>query len=105
MTRNNADFQDSVLYHGSPHALSIGDVILPYKTMYGHGPVSSEVAYATTNKIIAKNHADKGHTPGSVYTVEPVDADEMRETSKRRGGDRLVSMSALGFRVTGVHND
>lgn len=99
MGRNNEDFQSSVLYHGSPHAIAVGDVVVPSKK----GGYQGEVAYATPDLEIARNHAKKSaHIgEGAVYTVEPVDSEEEQKTSKIRGGDRLVRMSRVGFRVTG----
>ncbi len=80
------------LFHGSSHPFNKGDIITPKGK--GH-------AFATINLEYAKYHLEeiKGKE-GKVYTVEPVDRQEMEEeTSKGEFGN--YRLSKKGFRVTG----
>lgn len=118
MGRNNADFQNSALYHGTIHPFSVGDVVTP-RGVWGDG-----YAWATPNVDVAKrrgeDHVNYGwsdavkeankkgelispskweaENPPRVYIVEPVDADEAETTEHGHARSRK------GFRVTGEHN-
>lgn len=101
MGRNNADFQNQALYHGTNHPFQIGDEVVPGI----HG------AYATTDAGVARAYAeDKAMTEVSpvneyripkVYTVEPLDPDE---AGPDRYGTPGVTVSEKGFRVTGKYD-
>jgi hypothetical protein len=104
MTRNNADFQASALFHGTVHPFQIGDIVEPR---------NGNPAYATANLEYAKTHAGRredvesnrvanqqGHEEaakitGKVFQVEPLDDAE----ATGKGDDKGNVMSAKGFRV------
>jgi hypothetical protein len=104
MTRNNADFRNSVLFHSTVHPFQIGDIVEPR---------NGNPAYATTSLEYAMNHADrredveynrianeKGHEEagkitGKVFEVEPLDGAE----ATGKGDDKGNVMSSKGFRV------
>jgi hypothetical protein len=104
MTRNNADFQASALFHGTVHPFQIGDIVEPR---------NGNPAYATPTLEYAENHAgrredveynrianQKGHEEaskitGKVFEVEPID--ETEDTGK--GDSKGNVMSSKGFRV------
>lgn len=107
MTRNNADFQASALFHGTVHPFQIGDIVEPR---------NGNPAYATTDLEYATNHAGKKESleyskatrsgrpedhaaaesiEGRVFQVEPLD--EAEATGK--GDDKGNVMSSKGFRI------
>ena len=121
MTRNNADFQASALYHGTAHPFQIGDVILP-AAMRGMRPdmiddgqddlsVDSDVhekVYATDDLGTAHGYAHfnaQDAKDARVYQVEPVDKKEtLQVRSAVDGGDVVPNdprefISKKGFRV------
>lgn len=73
MPRNNADFQQSALFHGSPHPFTVGDVIEP-RNKHRFGIVAFATPGIHTAKAFAKQTRLAG--PGSVFQVEPVDPSE-----------------------------
>jgi hypothetical protein len=104
------------LFHGTGADLSVGDVIGP----------RGDVAWAATSPGLAHYHAAANlHTPKHltydeegnlapkrhwqmpmftpVYTVEPVDSEEMKKTSEEKGAPSDTRVSNKGFRVTGLH--
>jgi hypothetical protein len=115
--RNNADFRQSALYHGTVHPFQAGDVVKPGE--------DREFAYATTNLDYARTHADrrlssyweKGkqqnptwnrpggkqydewekENPARVFEVEPIG--EPEPTSSRDLEDKGNVKSKKGFRV------
>jgi len=93
MGRNNADFEEQALYHGTHHPFEVGDVIAPSKISRGYG---DHFAYATPLKRIAEANAKKRSDSGTVYTVEPLDKDEAKWSE-----DKAVVTSRHGFRVIG----
>jgi hypothetical protein len=91
MGRNNADFQGSVLYHGSPHAFEVGDVILP-QSKSGYG----ELAYA------AESEHDARYFGKNVYTVTPVKDSTRRKMEQYDDEPEMYEhVSKDGFRVVG----
>jgi hypothetical protein len=104
MTRNNADFQLGVLYHGSDSVFEPGDMIMPTWTEEG-GFVPTKpnsypdaFAHATENKSFAESYGTH------LYEVEhPEGADPRKtvynpETAHLRVGTRQFG-SSKGFRV------
>jgi len=116
---SNLFSKETPIYHGTGAALSVGDVIEPR---------NHRVAHATTNVNQAKDFADfskyaeSSHQVqlplfGSVYRVEPVDAEEASDTTIKEHNRRMNSntrqmlesfpssgnrYSEKGFRVTGL---
>ena len=96
MGRNNKDFQDQVLYHGSSHPFNVGDTVVP-------GGRGNGVAFATPYIDHAKFYAGK---KGSVFTVEPLPDDETYEEQhewapNNEKGKLGYMTSEKGFKVTG----
>lgn len=105
MGRNNGDFQHSVLYHGSDHAFSIGDIVKPMETPGQRAlnlPPPTH-AYATNVPVYASTYGKK------VYQVEPVDPEDV-ERSKVVGyvgkgkAPAHHYTSKKGFKVVGEHD-
>jgi hypothetical protein len=103
MTRNNADFQQSALFHGTVHPFQIGDIIEPRN---GNPVYAGSLEYAENHAARREDHEynrianEKGHEEaakitGKVFEVEPLD--ETEETGK--GDDKGNVMSSKGFRV------
>lgn len=115
MTRNNADFQSSALFHGTVHPFQIGDIVKP---MNGdsHAYATPDIDYATdraerslntywqrAKRIHSKYGTPDGkqydqwekENPPKVFQVEPVD--EHEETGA--GEDKGNVKSTKGFRV------
>jgi hypothetical protein len=114
MTRNNADFQSSALFHGTVHPFQIGDIIEPR---------NGNPAYATPRLEYAESHADRAlnqyweqakrenptynkpggkqydeweeENPPKVFQVEPIDEHEDTGTGEDKGNVK----STKGFRV------
>jgi hypothetical protein len=93
MGRNNADFQDSVLYHGSPHAFSIGDTIDPAHSKVD-GTVSATNDYDTAEFYRDLNNPER---TGGIYRVEPIDTPEVVD----HGENAREYRSKKGFKVVG----
>ena len=117
MGRNNADFQHSVMYHGSSHSFQPGDTILPGaqvsnrpKLGWNWDSPGSQVAYASSNPMVAEGYAMTGKTRGKVYRVEPLDKDEVEAEIHRKGSveknepDVYYYSSKKGFKVLGEHD-
>lgn len=82
------------MFHGTDAILDSGDVVEP----------RSGIAWATDQHALAQAHArekvyDKGGV-ASVYSVEPLESDDLEERSNVVG-DRVFT-SKRGFRVTGL---
>lgn len=83
------------LYHGSEHDMEVGDVVEPggRKSNYPESWGTSGYAWATEHPSEAMLHAG---SRGSVYTVEPVDADLVPDDREPHAW-----ASKSGYRVTG----
>lgn len=93
MGRNNADFQSSALYHGSPHGFSIGDTISPeYSTT--DSTVSATDDYDTAEFYRNLNNPER---TGGIYQVEPIDTPEVIA----HDDDTREYRSKAGFKVVG----
>jgi hypothetical protein len=117
MGRNNADFQHSVMYHGSKSLFNIGDSIVPMANLpenlqtklvqekpthrSGNSDSRRETAFASNHVGVAQLH-------GKVYTVEPLDKNEVtvKKLVPEEGGKNpiLYYTSKKGFKVTGEHS-
>jgi hypothetical protein len=107
MPRNNSDFQQAALFHGTVHPFQIGDAITPQ----GDEPY----AFATPDLDYAEEHAGHRETleysratrsgkpedhaaaakiAGRVFQVEPISDDSFRHSDNT---DAVVSKT--GFRV------
>jgi hypothetical protein len=99
MGRNNEDFRNQALYHGTSHPFNVGDVV---------SPRVSGLSYATTDKERAWSYAIQradivGGAPPSnakVFQVEPLDSEELHHTSSGFGGVEGTAVSSKGFKVT-----
>jgi hypothetical protein len=85
------------LFHGTHVRFKKGDVITPQ---------DRPIAWATTDKDHAQAMADirgeENNTKGRVYSVEPVDPEEMSNTSSNSGELPLDSVvSKKGFKIVG----
>jgi hypothetical protein len=88
MSRNTADFHNSILFHGSNVMIPEGSIV---EARNGGN------AYATTNEDLAHNYAlVKGKGKGFVHQVEPLKGD----TSLFVAGSSHSSQK--GFKVVGV---
>lgn len=92
MPRNNADFAESVLYHGSDHAFSVGDIISPAFSSYGSRPGYAARTFAADNHVLASMFGKH------VYEVEPIDPTEA-EPTHNIGGVGFEWESTKGFKV------
>lgn len=120
MPRNNADFHNSIMYHGSSSSFNVGDAVIPMSNMppqvkaeiikkrprdRSNSSVEPERAFASNHAGVAKLYAGK---TGKVYTVEPLDNDEVetKQPALERGEKNpiLYYTSKKGFKVTGVHD-
>jgi hypothetical protein len=120
MGRNNADFHHSVMFHGSSSQLNVGDSILPMSglpsdkqtelikerpTHRSGSSVEPDKAFASNHLGVAQLYAGK---TGKVYTVEPLDKDEMKisQPVPEEAGKNPIFYytSQKGFKVTGEHN-
>jgi len=104
-----SDNLSSQLFHGSPHAIKTGDIITPkeHDVAYAANDPSYSDIYA-----VSHNYRDRQYALfGMNYTVEPVDAQEMHETTMGErskwpdpsSAPKKVFKSKKGFRVTGLH--
>lgn len=88
--RNTQDFHGQVLYHGSPTAIPVGEIIKPKKGE----------AFATPDKEKAKTFAEgmfsRGSGKGTVHVVEPLEGDETLVSSSKKPNELR---SLKGFRV------
>jgi hypothetical protein len=93
MGRNNLDFQNQVLYHGSPSAIPVGGLVEPRKGL----------AHATPDLDKAKSFANGffGGGKGTVHVVEPLEGDDSLFVPKKKPGE---VRSEKGFRVVGHVN-
>jgi hypothetical protein len=107
-------------YHASPVDLTVGDVIKP-SSKYRVAHATTSIKYATdfgeaqTHPEIYNERGGQAPLFGAVYTVAPVDSDEMRkvteeETSTRNREKNVevpaedhMRFSKKGFKVTGLH--
>lgn len=108
------------LFHASPADLTVGDVIQP-SDKYRVAHATTDLKYAT-DFAEAQTHPDiyskrGGQAPifGAVYSVEPVDINEMHKTTEDETALRQqeknpevpaephMKFSKQGFRVTGLH--
>lgn len=112
MGRNNKDFQESALYHGTTHPFEVGDVVLPAKTAGVEsgwkvndpegtvvGKDVDEHAFATPDLETARHFAGINSGPNAkrhVFQVEPVDP---TEPEIRQGIDFPEIRSKKGFKV------
>jgi hypothetical protein len=95
MGRNNGDFQAQVLFHGSPHPFSIGDVVEPRN--YRGIPTAFAAPYESTAKVFAKRPG------GHVVAVEPVDQEEELLRRPIKGfPNQTEILSSKGYKVTKV---
>jgi hypothetical protein len=96
-----SDHLSRSLFHGTSAQLNIGDVLEPRSMNY---VVGDKAVFAATEPELAKHYAyekmaiNKSDT-GSVYQVEPVDAEE--QLTSLKGGKYLASKK--GFRILGIH--
>ena len=90
MGRNNEDFQNQVLYHGSPSVIPVGGLVEPRKG----------VAHATPDLGTATAFAKGffGGGKGTVHIVEPLEGDDSLFVPKKKPNE---IRSTKGFRVVG----
>jgi hypothetical protein len=114
MGRNNADFQNQILFHGTSAELLPGDVVLPAKSIGvtpNWSPAKSanktDVAYATPHRPTAEYFAGIaaiGGKTSNVYEVEPIDSSEATThvLGKTETGNPIHEVrSKKGFKVIG----
>jgi hypothetical protein len=116
MGRNNSDFQQSALYHGTIHPFSVGDIVKPQG-----GEGDGEYAWATPREGLAHERAkdwvgygwndysknNRGahyeewekNNPPRVYKVEPIGDTEVDDNPEYPS-----VKSRAGFRVIGEHD-
>ena len=118
MGRNNSDFHESRLFHGTVHPFKPGDMITPDPQHHEHAYATESVDYAkdvahnrvynswedkkkenpTWNMPGGKQWKDyQAETPPRVFQVAP--ASDMEDASKEGGGDAKHYRSRTGFRV------
>jgi hypothetical protein len=96
MTRNNADFRNQVLFHGTNAVLKPGDMVLPGdKVGAASAGTPMDEAWATENKEEA---GDYGTNVYQVQHVEPPTSDVPKEFIEMNAGNNVYS-SKKGFRV------
>lgn len=92
MARNNADFQDSALYHGTAHPFQVGDIIEPQGNTNWKQSSGTHV-YTTTDLETAKAYAEKAAYKAGVETkkfeprvfqVEPVEGSAVTPDANQR---------------------
>jgi hypothetical protein len=119
MGRNNADFHESAMYHGSNHSFHVGDVIKPFQTprdaenRKALGLPAPTHAYATNEPKYASVYGER------IYTVSPVDPKDVETEHLNPPGGRgtedinivlgsdsptYAYSSKKGFKVTGEHS-
>jgi len=97
------------LFHGSPHAIKTGDVITPRGSHVAYA--SSDPSYSDIYAVHVTPTAKQRALFGMNYKVEPVDSQEMHDTTEEARSQWVhpadapqhVYVSTKGFRVTGVH--
>jgi hypothetical protein len=96
---NNSKIQITELYHGSPHELSEGDVIVPKTKKVAHATTSWANAYAFSHRTDEEGNK----TPGNVYVVHPIDTKDTNSTwvrpMKYASKNAQEVVSSKGFRV------
>ena len=96
MTRNNADFRNQILFHGSDAMLKPGDIVLPGNKV---GAISAgtpmDEAWATENQ---EDAADYGSNVYQVQHIEPPSSGVPKEFREMNAGNNVYS-SKKGFRV------
>jgi hypothetical protein len=108
MTRNNTDFKESALYHGTIHPFKEGDIVLPGSSGFSYATNNGGYAVRQANKQGVKNamgpfKEDQGPPVPRVFTVKPVDNSEA-ETYETEVGKKLGATqyrSKKGYVVTG----
>ena len=118
MTRNNADFQASALYHGTLHPFQVGDIVEP-RSNDGYAYATPSIDYAEEHmrrqlggKLWeqAKEENPTYNTPTGkqyhqwlqeqkpkIFQVEPIDSSEVTPSSKLEDEGNFASKK--GFRV------
>lgn len=86
MGRNNADFQNQILFHGTDAALNPGDVVTPQNTAK-NGEEGYGWAFATPDKEYAAEHGK------NIYHVEAPDDAQIHPDNEE------AVVSKKGFRV------
>ena len=116
MGRNNADFQEAALFHGTVHPFKIGDVVTPMNgDLYAYA--TTDVDYAldrakrsldsywyrdkrnnpTYNTLGGKQYDEwENENPPKVFQVEPLDSTENTGFANEDKGN---VKSTKGFRV------
>ena len=108
------------LFHASPNQLTVGDVIKP-SAKYRVAHATTSLKYATdfgeaqTHPNIYSERGGQAPLFGAVYTVEPMDKDEMNKITEKETATRNkeknveipaeshMRFSKKGFKVTGLH--
>jgi hypothetical protein len=94
MTRNNADFRNSALFHGTAHPFKVGDIIEPRMHKGAFATTKQEVAeHYAWNRTREYNWANGTEEEPKVFQVEPVN----EETVNKYGKNTVASVD--GFRV------
>lgn len=88
MGRNTEDFQNAILYHGSPTAIPVGELIEPRN---GDAHATPDINKART---FAKGTFGTGN--GTIHQVEPLEGDDTLWTPPKKPGE---IRSRKGFRV------
>ena len=88
MGRNNADFKNEILYHGSPSAIGVGEIVEPRN---GEAHATPDIEKA---RVFANGPFGSGK--GTVHVVEPLDNDDTLWTPPKKPGE---IRSRKGFRV------
>jgi hypothetical protein len=88
MGRNNADFRNQVLFHGTDAVLKPGDVVTPQETSRD-GEAGYGWAFATPDRDYAKEHGT------NIYRVEAPEDAQIHPDNE----DAVVSKE--GFKVIG----
>ena len=107
------------LFHASPNQLTVGDVIKP-SAKYRVAHATTSLKYATdfgeaqTHPNIYSERGGQAPLFGAVYTVEPMDKDEMNKITEKETATRNkeknveipaeshMRFSKKGFKVTGI---
>jgi len=91
------------LFHGTKTNIPVGEIIKDR----GNGAWASTSWGEASKYASSEFRSDPSSQPAlfnPVYTVEPVDKDEMETYSKERNASSNVRVSKKGFRVTGIHS-
>lgn len=112
MGRNNADFQNSALYHGTVHPFQVGDVVTPGEDGKAWATSDLGVAHDRAKQWVGFKWNDltregkntnygehEKNTPPRVFKVEPIG-----EVEEHDSDDYRAVSSKKGFRVLGEHN-